>query len=380
MIMALKFNHAILIVDDDEPVIKSMLRLFRHESYDITTATSGRDGLCMIREAERPFSVIISDQRMPEMTGAQFLAEARKLLPDTMRVLLTGYTDMAAIVDAVNDGGIHRYLTKPWKEEDLLLQVNQVLEQYELILENRRLMELTKKQNEELVSLNGGLEERVKEKTAEIVKKAAALQESFGKLEGAFESAIDAISTIIELKDNNTYGHQKNVAKIALSIAEEMGLSRDQRYAIRMSAIVHDIGKIARPAEAAGNPGVPDEMASQMDMIKMHPEIGSRILEKIAFPYPVAKIVLQHHERINGSGYPSGISGHEILLEARILGVADVIDGFVSNEPSRPASGIKDALKELTNNKGILYDHDVVDACTEFLGREYWLLEKKVCS
>ncbi|MGO9137271.1 MAG: HD domain-containing phosphohydrolase [Syntrophales bacterium] len=378
--MALEFNHAILIVDDEESVIKSMLRLFRHEHYDIFTATSGMEGLSRIREAERPFSLVISDQRMPQMTGAQFLAEARKLLPDTMRVLLTGYSDIDAIVDAVNDGGIHRYLTKPWKDEDLLLQVHQVLEQYELVLENRRLLELTKKQNEELASLNSGLEEKVKEKTAEIMNGAKALQESFLKLEGAFESAVEAISTIIEMKDNSTYGHQKNVAKIACSIAEEMGLSKDQKYAIRMSAIVHDIGKIAGSAEYLGTLGELDEMETEMDMIRMHPEIGFLILEKIAFPYPVAQIVLQHHERINGSGYPSGILGDEILLEARILGVADVIDGFVSNEPSRPALCIKDALKELTNNKGILYDHDVVNACTEFLGREYWLLEKRICS
>ncbi|TRZ51429.1 response regulator [bacterium] len=378
--MQLKYKHNLLIVDDEESILKSLQRLFRNENFEIRTATSGIDGLILIRDEKTSFSLVIADQRMPEMTGAQFLAEARKLLPDTMRVLLTGYSDMDAIVDAINDGGIHRYLTKPWKDEDLLLQVHQVLEQYELILENRRLMELTKKQNEELVSLNSSLEQRVRGKTAEIIKGAKALQESFSKLEGAFESAIEAISTIIELKDNNTYGHQKNVAKIACSIAEEMGLSKDQRYAIRMSAIVHDIGKIARPAEIPGNPGELDEMATNMDMIRMHPETGFRILEKIAFPYPVAQIVLQHHERMNGSGYPSGISGHEILLEARILGVADVIDGFVSHEPSRPASGIKEALKELTNNTGILYDHDVVDACTEFLGREYWLLEEKVCS
>ena len=145
-----------------------------------------------------------------------------------------------------------------------------------------------------------------------------------------------------------------------------------------MSAIVHDIGKIVRPAEAPGNPGGLDEMATKMYMIKMHPEIGSRILEKIAFPYPVAQIVLQHHERINGSGYPSGISGDAILLEARILGAADVVAGFVSHESSRWAAGIKEALKELTNNKGILYDPAIVNACMEFIGRECWPLEEKI--
>ena len=168
--MQLKYKHNLLIVDDEESILKSLQRLFRNENFEIRTATSGIDGLILIRDEKTSFSLVIADQRMPEMTGAQFLAEARKLLPDTMRVLLTGYSDMDAIVDAINDGGIHRYLTKPWKDEDLLLQVHQVLEQYELILENRRLMELTKKQNEELVSLNSSLEQRVRGKTAEIIK------------------------------------------------------------------------------------------------------------------------------------------------------------------------------------------------------------------
>ncbi|TRZ51430.1 response regulator [bacterium] len=369
--MALKFNHAILIVDDEESVMKSMLRLFRHENYDISIATSGMEGLSRIRDSKKPFSLIISDQRMPEMTGAQFLAEAQKLLPDTMRVLLTGYSDIDAIVDAINDGGIHRYLTKPWKDEDLLLQVHQILEQYELIIENRRLLELTKRQSKALLSLNKNLEEKVRKKTGEIIKGEKALQESLRRLEEAFESAIEAFSTIVEVKDNYTCDHQKNVAKIACKISDEMGLSYDQRRAIRMSAIVHDIGKIALPSDILSKPGKLSTM--ELGMIRMHPEIGFRILKKIAFPCPVAQIVLQHHERMNGSGYPSGISGGEIVLEARILSVADVVDAMASHRPYRPALGANEALREITNNRGILYDPEVVNACIRHLRREdYW--------
>jgi len=373
--MTLKFSHAILIVDDEESVMKSVRRLFRPENYDIHTATNGFEGLNLIRKAERPFSLIISDQRMPEMTGAQFLAEARKLLPDAMRVLMTGYSDMDAVVDAINNGGIHRYLSKPWKDEELLLQVRQILEQYELMLENRRLLALTRRQSKALLSMNKNLEEKVREKTRKIAIGADALKDSYRKLEEAFKSAIEAISTIVEVKDNYTYGHQKNVANIACDIAEEMSLTENQRCAIRMSAIVHDIGKIALPAEILSKPGRLSEM--EMGMIRTHPEIGSRILGKIAFPYPVAQIVHQHHERMNGSGYPCGISCDEILLEARILGVADVVDAIATHRPYRPALGLKEAIRELTKNKGTLYDPAVVSACIKILGKmDYGLVKE----
>ncbi|HVO65770.1 MAG TPA: HD domain-containing phosphohydrolase [Syntrophales bacterium] len=373
--MTLRFNHKILIVDDEESVTNSMLRLFRREHYMINTATSGLEGLKQIREAEKPFSLIISDQQMPEMTGVQFLAEARKIFPDTMRILLTGHSDIDAIIGAINNGGIHRYLTKPWNDENMLCDVRQILEQYELVLDNRRLLELTKRQSKVLLSLNKNLEERVREKTGEIIKGEKVLQESFLKLQEAFASAIEAISTIVEVKDTYTYGHQQNVAKIACNISEEMKLTEDQQCAIRMSAIVHDIGKIAIPAEILNKPGRLSEM--EMGMIRTHPEIGSRILEKIAFPYPVARIVFQHHERINGSGYPLGISNNDILLEARILGVADVVDAIASHRPYRPALGLKEALKELTKNKGILYDPEVVNACIVlFIKRDYGLVKE----
>jgi putative nucleotidyltransferase with HDIG domain len=373
--MTLKFNHAILIVDDEVPVMNSVRRLFRQENYDIHTAINGLEGLKLIRETQKPFSLIISDQQMPEMTGIEFLSEARKLIPDAMRILLTGNSDMDVVIAAVNNSGIHRYMTKPWNDDDLLLQVRQMLGQYELILENRRLLALTRRQSKALLSLNKNLEERVREKTREIAIGADALKDSFLKLEEAFKSAIEAISTIVEVKDNYTYGHQKSVANIACGISEEMRLTEGQQCAVRMSAIVHDIGKIAIPAEILSKPGRLSEM--EMGLIRTHSEIGSRILEKIAFPYPVAQIVLQHHERMNGTGYPCGISGDEILLEARILSVADVVDAIASHRPYRPALGLKEAVKELTKNNGTLYDSAVVNACIKILGkRDYGLVKE----
>ena len=156
-----QYQHAIMLVDDEESILKALKRLFRKTSYQILTASSGQEGLVRLKNTEKPVSLIISDQRMPEMTGAQFLEQAKKIFPDALRFLLTGYSDMDAVVDAVNKGEIHRYLNKPWNDDDLLLLVKQALQQYELVFENRRLTALTLKQNEELNALNQGLEKKV---------------------------------------------------------------------------------------------------------------------------------------------------------------------------------------------------------------------------
>ncbi|MDO9110071.1 MAG: response regulator, partial [Desulfatirhabdiaceae bacterium] len=156
--MTLLFEHFILLVDDEQSITRSLQRLFRKERYQILTASSGQEGLNILSGFDKPVSLIISDQRMPAMTGAQFLEKARTLAPEAIRFLLTGYSDVKDILDAVNKGEIHRYLTKPWNDDDLLLQVRSALEAYELKVENRRLNALTAQQNEALTELNQDLE------------------------------------------------------------------------------------------------------------------------------------------------------------------------------------------------------------------------------
>jgi len=152
-----KCKHTFLLVDDEESITKALRRLFRTTGFKIMTALSGQEGLDVLKKSEEPVSLIMSDQRMPEMTGARFLEKASKIFPDAIRFLLTGYSDMDAIVDAVNKGEIYRYLTKPWNDDDLLIQVKQGIAQYEMVLENRRLNQLTKKKNKELKELNEDL-------------------------------------------------------------------------------------------------------------------------------------------------------------------------------------------------------------------------------
>jgi len=189
------------------------------------------------------------------------------------------------------------------------------------------------------------------------------IKQSYKKLQRTMEATINTISKIIEARDPYTAGHQNTVSQLAVAIAQEIKFPEDKIEGIRIAALVHDIGKINIPAEILSKPSKLNEM--EFSLIKNHPKTGYDILKTIDFPWPVARIILQHHERLDGSGYPNELKGDEILLEARIIGVADVVEAMSSHRPYRPALGIDKALEEISQNKGILYDPEVVDVCLE---------------
>ncbi len=186
------------------------------------------------------------------------------------------------------------------------------------------------------------------------------LKQSYEKLKSILDGAINALASAVETRDPYTAGHQQRVARLSCGIAREHGSSEDQIQRIRIAAIVHDIGKINIPSEILSKPSQLTDI--EFDMIKTHPEAGHNILKKIDFPWPIAQIVLQHHERMDGSGYPQGLKGEDILFEARVIAVADVVEAMASHRPYRPAGKIEDALEEISRNRGILYDPQVVDA------------------
>lgn len=187
------------------------------------------------------------------------------------------------------------------------------------------------------------------------------ISKTVGKLKRGIDDTIRAMAMIVEERDPYTAGHQERVANLSVAIAQVLNLSEEQISGIRMAGMIHDVGKMKVPAEILSKPTQLSHI--ELELIKTHAEVGYRILEPIAFPYPVAMIAYQHHERINGSGYPQGLKGDEILIEARILAVADVVEAMATHRPYRPALGIDAALKEIENNRGLLYDSDAVDAC-----------------
>ncbi|MGB9764798.1 MAG: HD domain-containing phosphohydrolase [Candidatus Saccharicenans sp.] len=191
------------------------------------------------------------------------------------------------------------------------------------------------------------------------------IQESWTRLHRTLEGTIQAISTTIEMRDPYTAGHQRRVAKLAEAIARELQLSASQVEGIKFAAEIHDIGKIYVPAEILSKPTKLTDL--EYTIIKTHPQAGYEILKNIEFPWPIAQIVLQHHERMNGSGYPNGLKGDKILLEARILAVADVVEAMSSHRPYRPSFGLDKALDEINSNQGVLYDPEVVKACLKII-------------
>ncbi len=193
-------------------------------------------------------------------------------------------------------------------------------------------------------------------------KKAEDLnQEMMKNLRKALDSTINVIALTVEARDPFTSGHQRRVADLARAIATQMGLPKDSIEAIRSAAIIHDLGKINVPADILNKPSSLTEI--EFNFIKVHPQVAYNILKDIEFPWPIAEIIYEHHERWDGSGYPRGLAGQNILLEARILAVADVVEAMASHRPYRPPLGIDQALKELVENRGRLYDPEVVDAC-----------------
>jgi PAS domain S-box-containing protein/putative nucleotidyltransferase with HDIG domain len=187
------------------------------------------------------------------------------------------------------------------------------------------------------------------------------IQQGIKQLEKSMGDTIKAMSMVVETRDPYTAGHQDKVARLAAAIAEKMNLSEEQIRGIRMAGFIHDIGKMYIPADILSKPGKLSSI--EMQLIRTHSQAGHDIMKDIEFPWPIARIILEHHERMDGSGYPNGLSSNDILPEARIIAIADVVDAMASHRPYRPTLGIDVALREIEKNRGVLYDSTAVDAC-----------------
>ena len=349
----------IAFVDDEELVLGTLIRIFEREPYEIFTFDTP---LKAIEEMEKhPFCVVVSDQMMPEMDGTTFLGQVRERWPDTVRILMTGYAETETVIKAINQGSVFRFVSKPWEIRELKQTVKDAVGHYRLVNEHRELTRLTEEQNRELIELNQGLEKRVQSRTRQLRNNEEELKKTLAQLRKSLEATIQALALTAEARDPYTAGHQRRVADLSRAIAQKLDLPLDQVDGIRMAGSIHDLGKIYIPFEILNKPG--KIRANEFELIKSHPEVGYDILKTIDFPWPVAQIELQHHERLDGSGYPFGLKGDEILLEARILAVADVVESMSSHRPYRPALGIEKALAEIKAGRGTTFDARVVDAC-----------------
>ncbi|MFH0997847.1 MAG: HD domain-containing phosphohydrolase [Pseudomonadota bacterium] len=322
-------TECILIVDDD-PDIRSIFKEgIEFGGYACLTANGAYEALEILHQQH--VDVVVSDINMPEMNGLQ-LIKVIKERHDCDVIIMTGYIEDFTYEEIIGRGASD-FIQKPIRISEFIARLKRVLFERETL--------------------------------AERDKAAENLRLNLEKFQRAMDGIIHAISLTVELRDPYTAGHQQRVSDLSCAIAQEMGLSTDTIYGLRMASNIHDLGKITIPAEILCKPGHLGPL--EYELIKNHVQAGYDILKRIEFPWPLAEIILQHHERMDGSGYPRGLAGEDIHMEARILAVADVFETMSSHRPYRPSLGLDRAIEELLRNKGTLYDAAVTETCLSLI-------------
>ena len=330
----------VLIVDDNATNIDLLVNTLKGD-FRLGIAKRGEAAL-EYAEKFRP-DLVLLDIMMPEMDGYE-VCERLKSSPATATIPVIFITAMSETINKTKGFslGAVDYITKPFHAAEVRARVRAHL--------------AMARSNSELRSQNSLLEGTVVEKNLEI--------------EAMLQGIISSMSLMVEIRDPYTSGHQQRVAQLACAIAGLMGLSPEASEGLRIAALLHDVGKIRVPVSILNRTG--QLLEAEMEVIKIHPRISHEILQSIPFPWPCARMVLEHHERLDGSGYPHGLAAEEILLESKILAVADVAEAKSSFRPYRPAKGIDSALEELRKYRGVHYHQEAVDACLElFLKKDF---------
>ena len=328
----------ILIVDDNATNIDLLVNTLKAE-HRLGIAKNGPKAL-EFATRQKP-DLVLLDIMMPEMDGYE-VCRRLKADPQTAAIPVIFITAMSETGDKTRgfELGAVDYITKPFQAAEVMARVRT-----HLSLEEMR---------RQLISQNLLLERKVEQKTAEI--------------RAILEASIGAMTLMVEIRDPYTAGHQQRVAQLACAIAGKMGLAAEAVEGIRIASLLHDVGKIRIPVSILSRSG--SLLEAEFQMLKIHPQVSYDILKNIPFPWPVAQMAYQHHERLDGSGYPRGLAAAEILPEARMLAVADAVEANSSYRPYRPAHGIEAALALIEDQKGTRYDAEVVAACLELFRRE----------
>ena len=320
--------------------------------------------VCTSVREQRLFSTIFLDVSLPPGPSGLWAAEEiLKADPTANIVLVTGFigSELGKLNQHLAFSDRLLFLQKPFHSQEIV--------QFAFALSSKWQAE------QQVRTLNASLEGQVAKRTADLVRSNTQLQreaqlrkrvqhqlqESLENLKRTIGGTVLSIARTVEQRDPYTSGHQQRVAELCKAIGLELGLSEDRIEGLFIASVIHDIGKVSLPAEILSKPSQLNSI--EISLIQCHAQSGFDILKSVEFPWPVAQIVLQHHERLDGSGYPQGLAGADILLEARIVGVADVVETMSSHRPYRPSRGLDSALEEISAQRGILYDRDAVDAC-----------------
>lgn len=361
-------SSTLLFIDDEANILAALKRLFRPLGYNVLTAKSGAEGLALLEK--ETVDLVISDMRMPEVSGAEVLEQIRLKWPEVVRILLTGYADLSSTIAAINRGEIYRYISKPWDDNDIVLIVRNALERKFLLAEKRALEALTLRQNEELKALNASLENKVRQRTESLQKAMTSLAEAHEKLKKGYFTTIQVFANLMELRKGTMAGHSRHVAELCRRVANKIGLSEPEIQELEAAALLHNIGKIGLPDDLLDKPYTELSHAKRIEFEK-HPVKAAAALMALDELVGSAKLIHSHHEHFNGLGYPSGLSGSNIPLGARILLVASDYDALQAGLMGAEKLSAADALKMIVNARGTRYDPAVVDVFKDVVDSAY---------
>jgi response regulator RpfG family c-di-GMP phosphodiesterase len=356
---ALPVVRTILCVDDEPNILAAMKRLFRPTGHRVIVAESGAAALDLL--AVEAVDLIISDMRMPSMNGAELLQRVRAHWPSVTRILLTGYADIASTIAAINEGQIHRYITKPWNDSELLITVKDAFDRRALQEEHARLAALTVSQNEALKQLNATLEQKVSERTAE-------LGQANERLKKNYFNSIKTFSNLIELRGGHMVGHARKVADLARKTAKALSLSEPVIHDIFTAGLLHDIGQIGMSDHILTTP-VSKLTPEEGIQYRLHPVMGEQALMGLDDMAPVAALIRSHHERWDGRGFPDGLKGDDIPMGAQILCIADAYDDLLAGRFVSGSLSPADAMTMIKRGIGQQFAPRVADAFISLFNR-----------
>ena len=356
----------VLFVDDEAPILSALRRLLRTQGYRVLMAESGAAGLDLL--GRETIDLVVSDMRMPQMDGAQFLEQVRLRWPQVQRMLLTGYADIGSTIAAINRGEIHRYIAKPWDDQDLLLAVREGLSRRRLEQENERLLALTREQNAQLAANNALLEQRVKARTSEIEQVNGMLEQAYAQLEQNFLLSMDVFGGLLELRQRGAAGYCRQVAQLAQAIAQELHLPSRDVQDVYVAGLLHEIGKISLPDALLGKP-FSAMSGEEQARYRRHPLAAEAALMPLASLQRVARLVRMQQERFDGQGYPDGLAGNDLPLTAQVLALASEYTALVHGRLSERKPSEKEAQAQIGRISGTHVAAAVFDAFKAVLAR-----------
>ncbi len=347
----------LLFVDDEPNIISALQRLFRPQGYRIFTATSGSEGLEIM--AREQVDLVISDMRMPQMDGAAFLEQVAGRWPQTVRILLTGYADLQSAVAAINKGGIYRYLSKPWEDNDIRNTVSDALEKLQL-------KATVERQNAELKDLNTNLEAKVKARTEEVRQVLGQLEVTHEELKKTYATSVKMFSSLIELRQQQVLGHASRVSEHVQQLMPRLRIGDVEAQQLNFAALLHDIGKIGFPDRLLTTP-YEQLTPAEREQFHTHPVVGQTALMPLESLQEAARCIRGHREYLDGSGYPDGLKGDAISLASRVLCAVVDHDAQLHGLLTGKRLSSKEAQDWLIANKGKRYDPRVVEVFLDIL-------------